>query len=257
MRIGIVGLGFVGRAVQHYFLREHITPVVYDTGKHIGSLQEVSEADIIFLCLPTPFKNPEGYDDSALWGTMKYIEGKKIIVIKSTVLPGTTDEMQNTYPQHTILFNPEFLRAKTALKDFLHPQRQIIGYTKKSRPIAKRVLALLPKAPRQMVMRATEAEMVKYFCNAFLALRVVFANQMYDLCEALGINYERVKNAAGYDPRIGHSHFDIFHDGYRGYGGSCLPKDVKTLAQFAQKKGVKVELLKITDSINEKLIKKS
>jgi len=103
---------------------------------------------------------------------------------------------------------------------------------------------------------AAEAEMAKYFCNTFLSARVVFANQIYDVCEKMGINYEAVKEMAGADPRIGKSHFDIFHDGYRGYGGLCLPKDTKAFIDFVSEAGLKPKLHKALEEINEELRKK-
>jgi len=116
-------------------------------------------------------------------------------------------------------------------------------------------LDILPRAPYQKVIPSSEAEMVKYFGNAFLATKVIFANQICDLCKKIGIDYNIVKTVASYDPRIGSSHLTIFHDGYRGYGGACFPKDMKSLLQFAKSQKVGMELLKTADRINEKLIK--
>jgi len=96
--------------------------------------------------------------------------------------------------------------------------------------------------------------MVKYFCNCFLALRVIFGNQIYDLCRVLGINYELIKKVAGHDPRIGHSHFNVFQDDYRGYNGSCLRKDTKAFLRFAGSNKIKLPLLKTMDKINEDLL---
>ena len=101
----------------------------------------------------------------------------------------------------------------------------------------------------------TDPEMVKYFGNCFLAMRVIFAEQIYDLCQALNINYSLVKEVAGNDPRIGHSHLNVFPRGLRGYDGPCLPKDVKTLIQFARSIKVNLPLLEVIDEINENLRK--
>lgn len=119
--------------------------------------------------------------------------------------------------------------------------------------MAPKVIKILPRAPFEKIMPAREAELVKFFGNTFLAARVTFANQMYDLCEAIGADYDLVREAAGHDPRIGHSHFDVMQDGYRGYGGLCLPKDTKALLQFADELGVDVDFLKKMDEVNEKL----
>lgn len=255
-KIGIIGVGYVGGAVRQWFKKHHQPGVqlyLYDKYKKIGSVEEVNNADVIFICVPTPYHKGVGYDDSAVTDVLKMIQGKKVVVIKSTILPGSTEKFQKKFPRHKILFNPEFLVQKTAIQGFIKPDRQIIGYTKKSKQWAKKVLPLLPRAPYTKTMPATEAEFVKLFGNAFLSTRVIFANQVYDLCKALGADYDTVKDAAGADARIGTSHFDIFQDNYRGYGGACLPKDTKALIDFAEKLKVKIDLISAVDRINKRL----
>jgi UDPglucose 6-dehydrogenase len=190
--------------------------------------------------------------------SVEKIKDGKIVVIKSTIMPRSTEKFQKSYPGKIILFNPEFLTTKTALKDFLKPERQIIGYvTPKGRIAAKKVLAMLPRAPYIKIMKSTEAEMVKYFGNAFLANRVIFANQIFDICKAAGIDYDIVKEGASMDSRIGPSHFnvfaDVFKEGPRGYGGPCLPKDVKALIQFGKSVHADLGLLESLEKINKKL----
>lgn len=254
-KIGIAGVGYVGGAVRHWFESEGYPLSLYDKYKEIGSIPELNSAEIIFLCLPTPFieEGGRGFDDSAFYDVLGQIEGEKVIVIKSTVLPGTTERYQKEFSQHKFLMNPEFLVAKMALQDFLNPPRQIVGHTETSREIAQDILSILPNAPFTKIVRSTEAEMIKYFGNTFLTARVIFANHMYDVCEKLGIDYDAVKEAAGADERIGTSHFDVHHDGYRGYGGGCLPKDTKAFIQLAEKLGVEPKLLKIIEEINAEL----
>jgi len=254
-KIGIIGLGTVGKAVKYWFDKETYPLFLYDKYKKIGSIQEVNKAEIVFICVPTPFHEKSGYDDTAVIEALNVLSPPKIVVIKSTILPGSTEKFQKQFPKHKILFNPEFLRYKTALKDFFSPNTQIIGYTTKSKIVAKRIVDILPKASYQKVVPSKEAEMVKYFRNCFLSLRVIFANQVYDLCQKLEINYELVKELAGYDPRIGHSHFNIFQDGYRGYSGPCLDKDLKAFIQFAKSHKVTPSLLKEIDKINNELLR--
>lgn len=255
-KIGIVGVGYLGGAVKYWFDKQNFSAFFYDKYKEVGSLQDLNKAEIIFICLPTPFieKENKGFDDSAILEVLQEINGQKIIVIRSTVLPGFTESYQKKFPQHKFLMNPEFLRAKTAIQDYLNPERQIIGYTKKSKDVAKDILSILPKAPFKKIVKATEAETIKYFGNVFLANRVIFANQMYDICQKIGIDYEAVKECAGADPRIGGSHFDVFSDDYRGYSGTCLPKDTKAFIQFAEKLGIEPKLFKTLEEINKKLI---
>ncbi len=253
-KIGIAGIGYVGGAVKHWFETQGFPLFLYDKGKGLGSVQDLSKAEIVFLCLPTPFDEKNGFDDSAIWEVLKKIEGEKVIVVKSTVLPGSTDKYQAGFPRHKILFNPEFLTEKNAMQDFLNPKRQIVGYTEKSKPVAEKIMELLPKAPFQRVMGVKEAEMIKYFGNLFLANRVIFANQMYDVCEKLGIHYQTVKECSGVDERVGTSHFDVFYEGYRGYSRSCLPKDTKAFIKLAESLGLNPKLLKTVDEINERFI---
>lgn len=218
-------------------------------------MQEVNKADVIFICVPTPFIEEEGkgFDDSAVWEVLPQIERSKTIVIKSTVLPGSTKNFQKKFPQHKFLMNPEFLLANNAVNDFLNPDRQIVGCTEESRSEASKIMDILPPAPFQKITTVSEAEMIKYTGNVFLSVRVIFANQIYDICQKAGIDYEAVKNCVGADSRIGYSHFDIFHDKYRGYGGACLPKDTKALIQFAKKVGIEPKLFEMVEEINKNL----
>jgi len=252
-KIGIIGVGYVGGALARVISKA----ILYDKYKKIGSIEEINKADIIFICVPTPWTSQIGFDLSAIEDVFSIIKGRKIIVIKSTVLPGTTDKMQKRYPQHKVLFNPEFLRQATAEKDMRNPFEQIIGYTEKSKGVAKEILKILPKAPTEFIVPAKEAEMAKYFSNVFLSTKVVFANQIYDLCQKLGINYDLVKEMAKVNPRFSFSHFDIWTDGYRGYSGACLPKDTRSLIQLGDKVGVDLKLLKLVEKINNELLKKT
>jgi UDPglucose 6-dehydrogenase len=253
--IGIIGVGMVGGAMLRYFESIGKKPLAYDKFNGLGSAEKINEADIIFICVPTPFDKRNGFDLSAIEEAFKIIKGKKIIVIKSTVLPGTTEKLQKKHSQHKILFNPEFLTELTSDQDMKYPDRQIIGYTKKSYNVAREIMQILPLAPFERIIPATEAETVKYFGNTWFSVKVVFANQMYDLCQALKIDYEIVKECAAADKRIGRTHLDVFHKGYRGYGGKCLPKDTKALIQKGDELGVDLKLLKITEKINSELIK--
>lgn len=258
MKIGIMGVGMVGGSIQRYFeQKKEVKPFLYDPGRNLGSVEEVNQADVIFVCVPTPYlRDGKGFDLSYVEDALSKIKDGKIVVIKSTVLPGTTEAFQTKRPNHKILFNPEFLTEVTADQDMSYPDRQIVGYTEKSYNVAGDILQVLPIAPLERIMPATEAEMVKYFGNTWFSTKVTFANQMYDLCQSLGIDYDRVMEAASADKRIGRSHLEVWHKGYRGYGGKCLPKDTKAFIQFADSKGVDLRLHKTVDAINEELMKK-
>jgi len=253
-KIGIIGVGMVGGATKRYFEKKGIKTFLYDKGKNLGSVEEINQGEIIFICVPTPFDKEKGFDLSFVEDACRNISGEKIVIIKSTVLPGTTEKFQKKYPQHKFLFNPEFLTELTADQDMQYPDRQIIGYTKESHNVAGDVIQILPLAPFERIMPATEAETVKYFGNTWFSTKVIFANQMNDLCQKLGIDYNKVMEAAAADKRIGRTHLEVFHKGYRGYGGKCLVKDIRALIQFANESNIDLKLHKTVEEINNELM---
>jgi UDPglucose 6-dehydrogenase len=254
-KIGIIGVGMVGGALRRFFESSGIKPFLYDKYKELGSPEEVNESEIIFVCVPTPFDKKKGFDISYVENAFDLIKSPKIVVIKSTVVPGTTEKFQKKYPFHKVLFNPEFLVEKDADRGMRNPDRQIVGFTKESYDFADDILNILPEAPFQKKVSATEAEMVKYFGNNFLAMKVIFANQVYNLCEKLKMDYDVIAECASRDERIGESHLDVNHGGYRGYGGKCLPKDIRAFIQFADANGVDLRLHKVIEELNDELMK--
>ena len=242
--------------MDRFFVSRGITPFRYDK-KGIGSEKEVNKAELIFVCVNTPYKKEvDNIDLSFILSVVSLIDGEKIVVIRSTVPPGTTDSLQKKFSQHRFLFNPEFLRAKTAHEDFIKPPRQIIGYTEKSREEAEKVLALLPKAPAEYtkILPVKAAEMVKYAANAMLAIKVSSANKIFDFCNAFEIDYKDIKELIGADPRIGHWGLDVWYEDFRGYNGTCFPKDVRTLISVGEKFGVDVDWFRAMDDDNLRLL---
>lgn len=253
LKIGIIGVGMVGEPMRREFeekrgLRRGVELFCYDTDPTKGYYDDFNRADVIFVCVPTP-PNPDGScNTSIVESAVGSIQGEKIIVIKSTVPPGTTEGLQKKFPQHKFLFNPEFLTESQAWEDFLKPVRQIVGYTEESRDVALAVLNLLPGSYYQSpwisstyVIRghtATEAEVIKYASNVFGAIKVTFGNMIYDVCDGLktsvglDVNYENVRDALGADPRIGPAWLDVNHGSYRGFGGYCFPKDLRAFTVF-------------------------
>jgi UDPglucose 6-dehydrogenase len=248
--IGIIGEGVVGGALRSYLEDEGHDVRVYDPPKGYDSIADLDGADIVFICVPTPYTHGIGFDDRHLLSAVSRLTGQRAVVIKSTVLPGTTQMLQERLPQHRFLFNPEFLREATAYEDFVRPDRQIVGCTYASLGDANRVMALLPRAAFERVCPAAEAEMAKYVANAFLALKVSYANEIYDLCERLHIDYGSVKDVVAADERIGDSHLDVLDAGYRGYGGKCLPKDTRALLDLARSAGIELSVLQAADRLN-------
>jgi UDPglucose 6-dehydrogenase len=252
-RIGVIGAGVVGGAVIDYFVANGYETTVYDPFKGLGSSEELDAAETIFICVPTPYRQDSGFDLSAVVESVALLGGSKTVVVKSTVIPGTTASLQERFPHHTLLFNPEFLRENSAALDFITPDRQIVGYCEGGRAAAEALLGLLPRAPYEAVMPASAAELTKYATNSFLAVKVIFGNQIYDLCSALGVDYEDVRDGLAADLRIGPSHLNVHGDGYRGYGGKCLPKDTLSLLDLAESLGVDLSVLSAASSANAAL----
>jgi UDPglucose 6-dehydrogenase len=251
--IGIMGAGVVGGSLLSFLQQQQRDVRVYDPPKGHASISAIDEADVVFVCVPTPYTAGTGFDDSFLLDAVNRITDQKLVVIKSTVLPGTTDLVQERFPQHRFMFNPEFLREVSAYEDFIRPDRQIVGCTAVSAGDAQRVMDLLPRAPFERICSASEAEMAKYAANSFLAVKVSYANEVFDLCERLGIGYAQVRDMIAADVRIGASHMDVHDAGYRGYGGKCLPKDSKSLLDLARSFGAEMRVLAAADRVNASL----
>lgn len=241
--IGIIGYGIVGQAVEYGFHDYEIH--LYDKFKQTETLEEVvKKSEFIFICLPTPIKSDEsGIDlsiiDDNIANIVKYTDNTdKIIVIKSTVVPGTTEAYAKKYPNSIFSFNPEFLREASFLQDFVTADRVVIGSSTDSvfRRLSALYQSVMPTVPI-FYTDATSAEMVKYMANCYLATKVIFANEMYDICQSLGIKYEEVKKMVVSDKRIVDTHLDITT--VRGFGGKCFPKDL--LALRAMAKGRKID----------------
>jgi UDPglucose 6-dehydrogenase len=253
--IAIIGTGMVGGALDRYFRTKNIEARLYDPPKGLDDASVLGGTELIFIAVPTPYYlDGSGFDDSFLREAIRAIPSKgKTIVLKSTILPGTTDAFQKEFPEHRFLFNPEFLTETRADQDMQFPNRQIIGYTEQSRKDAEMVMDLLPDAPFKKIVPAAEAEFVKYFGNAFYALKVAYANQMYDLAKKMGLDYEVVAECAKPEPMMGETHLDIFHKGYRGYGGKCLPKDTRAIIQLAKRNGIELSVLEEAEEYNNEL----
>lgn len=264
INLGIIGYGFVGQAVANGFNvssngRDNIR--YFDKYKDTLSLEEViAKSEFIFVCLPTPMKHDESGIDLTIIEEMageitKYTNGTdKIILIKSTVIPETTAGLEKKYPKSNFAFSPEFLTEANFLEDFIKAERTIIGA---NNDLVSRRLSVIFKQrfPKTKIFQTdpTTAETVKYFANAFLSLKVTFANFMFDYCQKMGIKYEEVKKMAAIDPRIVDAHLEVTT--MRGFGGKCFPKDLVALMGEFKKKNVDASLLETMWKYNKKIRK--
>ena len=271
-KIGIIGVGMVGMPLKRWFeengYERNFDLFLYDIDRKKNYFDDVNKADIVFVAVPTPRDRDGSCDLLAVIHALGRIDKwlPKIVVIKSTVPPGTTQYFQNVFPWWKILFNPEFLTEKHAWEDFARPDRQIVGFTETSIDAAHLVLSLLPKAPfmspwglstyEPIRITATEAEIIKYGGNIHFVRKVNFANMLNLLCAKMKVDYENVRRGMAADFRIGDSHLDVNHGGYRGFGGYCFPKDLDALISFLKHLGENegVKLLEADKDFNVKLL---
>lgn len=247
MKICVIGIGMVGSQVASWF-KDCLT---YDTGKQSDTWEKCSSADCFFVAVPTPYKEGEEYDLSYLEDAISKIPDNKIVIIKSTVNPGTTDYFQNKYPNKKFMFNPEFLTELSAKEDFFHPDMQILGVSKESYNLASKIMLMLPPAKTMRIVSLVDAEWVKKIRNSFYSTKVIFFNQIYDIVQKTVGDYETIRSIMVEDPKIGNSHSFIFHKGYRGFGGHCLPKDTYSLIDFAKKVDAPSKLLETVKELNQ------
>lgn len=260
-KIGVIGQGFVGSAVREG-MKTYFDVITYDIN---GSGNEASLEGLInkvnetFLCLPTPMRKSGECDLSIVKNCLNEVSNlvnllnKKnfIVIIKSTIPPGSTEMFNKEFKNLHIAFNPEFLTEANAVDDYKNQNRIIIGA---DRPYSSRVKQIFAKAfPKVPIIKtsSTIAEMIKYVTNTFLAMKVSFANEMYQICQGLDIDYDKVIEYARYDDRLGNSHWSVpGPDGDFGFGGHCFPKDISSL-QFVTKS------LNIDDTMLSATIKKN
>jgi|ADurb_Leu_03_Slu_FD_contig_81_348154_length_16055_multi_3_in_0_out_0_14 UDPglucose 6-dehydrogenase len=260
--ISIFGSGFVGGAVYHG-LSPFYNIKIYDKYKPgYNTLEEtVDFSRYIFVCVPTPVNLDDNSQDlSYIKDAIKSIQDiakeEKVIIVKSTVLPGTTRMLYNNI-SHLFVFNPEFLTERNYIFDFINQGRIVLGAETNTAPELDEVEKLYRiKFTHTPVMKTTfeAAEMIKYTCNCYFSMKISFMNEMYDICEKMGISFEDVKNGMLGDQRIANSHMQVpGFDGYKGFGGKCFPKDLKSFVTWAKENGHNVTMLEATDEVNERV----
>lgn len=218
----------------------------------VGGVAAVADCEVTFLCLPTP-QGQDGsadlsYIDSAVREIGPFLQQNSIVVNKSTVPIGSTKVVEDALQRHDIkvVSNPEFLREGSAIRDFLQPDRVVIGSD--DRDAAKLVASLYEGLSTQFIMTtSSSAETIKYASNAFLATKLSFINAVSIICEGVGADINEVVLGMGSDKRIGES----FLRPGPGWGGSCFPKDSRALIKIAEEVGYSFDLLKVVIAVNE------
>ena len=262
MKIGVVGNGFVGHAMT--LLRPHVEVLVWDVVPEKRDPETldietfVEESEIIFVAVPTPM-NSDGSANldivRSVCEEIQAIDDTKYIVLRSTIPPGTSEELG-------VAFMPEFLTEKNWEDDFKNCNHWILGSTD---PFLlekmKRMFELAYNEGNGTIVnkeviqcKPSEAEMIKYLKNVFLSVKVGFFNELENICSELDINYENVRCIATQDVRIGTNHTKVpGHDGKRGFGGTCFPKDTNALARFAKENGIDTPILDAVIKRNEEI----
>ncbi len=274
MKLGFVGQGWIGRNLADHFEERGFHIVRYAKEPEFENNKEaIAECDIVFIAVPTP-TTPEGFDDRILRSVLPLVGEGKTAVIKSTVLPGTTDILAEAHPDIFLFHAPEFLRETSVRQDIDKPDRNIIGIPREHfddeawRAKADAIMEILPDAPYKSICRSIEAELTKYGGNNFLYVKVVFMNLLYDLAQKHGARWETIAENMKADPRIGTSHMQpvhqydhMHHAPGRGAGGHCFIKDFAALREVFEKElphdTEGLALLRAFEAKNNQLLRES
>jgi nucleotide sugar dehydrogenase len=255
--IGIIGQGFVGKAIYEKF-KDYYKVETFDLNDELCNSYEEStyKQEFVFVCLPTPMNGDGSCNtsivESAIEKAIDYGVAKTVI-IKSTITPGTTEILNAKY-NIDIVFNPEFLTERNAISDYKNQTRIILGGDSKSTSRVKTLFLKVFPGSHIIKTDSTSAEMVKYVTNTFLAMKVSFANEIFGLCTEMSIDYDNVIEYASLDERLGKSHWNVpGHDGDYGYGGHCFPKDLAALIHLSEKLNTINNVLHATQDTNDEV----
>ncbi|HEY4517750.1 MAG TPA: hypothetical protein VJI74_02575 [Candidatus Paceibacterota bacterium] len=258
--IGFVGQGYIGKNYADDFERRGYRVVRYALEKlYRKNKEKIKDCEVVFIAVPTP-TTPRGFDASIVEKSIALTGKGRIVVIKSTILPGTTAGFQKKYPDRIISYSPEFLNEVSAAYDAAHPFSNIIGIpaqTARHRKAAMAVLRVLPKAPFKLVCTSTEAEIIKYTHNASAYTQIITFNMLYDLAKAYKSDWKKIHQAIAVDPMVCNRYANPIHKKGRGAGGHCFIKDFAALRELYAKK-VKdkegIAALKAFEEKNKKLL---
>jgi len=258
--IGVIGNGFVGSAVRFGFSPEtgcEATVRIYDknSSKSVDTIEDtVNKSEFIFLSVPTPSNKDGSMNLDIVKQALQDISDinerdDNIVLLRSTVTPGTTRKLQEQFNNLRIVFNPEFLTERSAKYDFINQSRIILGGAGHVQDGVHETAELFrwrfgESIPVIESLWET-AEIIKYMNNCFFATKVSFMNEMYQIAEKCNVDWEKALDGFVRDGRVGHSHMNIpGPDGKLGFGGSCFPKDVQAIINFGEILGVNMNTIK-------------
>jgi len=231
MKLIIAGYGFVGKAV-HNALKDKHELVIVDPNHTTEEIKNHHDADGLIICVNTP-TGEHGIIAENLANVLDQVPIFMPVLVKSTVTPAVVDVFTEVYPNISICYSPEFLRAATSNQDFLNQKYIVIGGDDPEYFWQELFQTTLPNCKIVFKCSEKEACMIKYTANSFLASKTAFFNQIFDICEKAGLDYDIVRHIVTQDPRIGSSHTLVPGlDTQRGFGGACFPKDTEALVHW-------------------------
>jgi nucleotide sugar dehydrogenase len=269
VKVGIVGLGYVGKVMFEFFSKKYDT-WYYDTAASgmklflpkFVSMERINTMNLAVVCVPTAMKGDGSCDTSIVEKVVGELE-TDLILIKSTVTPGTTDKLMARYPNKRIVFSPEYCGESTYntghdfVQDASNEPFYIFGGDSKDTSAMCDLFAPIA-GPTKTYYQCTaiEAELIKYMENAFLGTKVVFTYEMDQICKTFGADFHKVREGWLLDPRINRSHTAVFNHNKEPFGGKCLPKDINAIVKACRDAGYDprflAELLLSNDRIGEK-----
>ena len=244
-KVGVIGNGYVGEAISFAFsLFSELSIFDINPLKSKNDLESTHACDFVFVCVPTPMLRNGSQDLSFVNSVFKNATKKPIYILKSTVLPGTTESLIDKYENIKIIFSPEFLTEKNSKLDIINPSRIILGGQKNLIKQVKKLFELRFESKKIILTDSKTAELIKYMNNTFLATKVSIMNEFKLLCDSIEANWEDALKGFVSDVRIGDSHLNVpGHDGKLGYGGTCFPKDVNAILSFSKKHDIEMNTI--------------
>jgi len=235
-KVGVIGNGFVGESqVFAFSMSTEVRVYDIDPLKRTHELEDLFECDYVFVCVPTPMRGDGSQDISFIESVFSKVKPGPIYIIKSTILPGTTNKLKSMFPKVDIVFSPEFLTERKAKLDMLTQARIILGGTPKLTSKVRKLYEHRFKNRHIIETDTTTAELVKYMNNCFLATKVSIMNEFKLLADKIGADWDTALYGFASDGRIGETHMDVpGPDGKLGYGGTCFPKDVNALLRYSE-----------------------
>ena len=261
-KIGIIGNGFVGNAI-HQGMKEHFEVLIYDKdpSKKINTFSRVSEAEIIFICVPTPMTEDGDFDLRIVKDTVSRFITPKILVIKSTITPSAAQILVDKYPMHSLVFNPEFLTERTAVRDFQNPSRIVLGGNDQYsvQKVEEMYRVLFPSKLLEIIKTDVKtACFIKYFSNCFFAAKVSIMNEFRQVADAAGIDWNTALNGLLTSGWVNPMHTLVpGPDGDYGFGGKCFPKDINAFMSYCQEMGIDPKMLQAAWNKNLEVRKNS